>query len=159
MKRAWFQRIRVWGMSNLGLWGERPMCCHPVVICHLPCLTQPLQCFDFVSWGSYCMRKRGHGGRQFWEAVVSSDGTHAQQRTFVSLTPDLHSPVLLMVCSSFSHAEKVWFFLTRRSIHSHAGARRETVCSFLTWLFIRAHEWSCSLSRMGGSLAHFRHAQ
>ena len=35
---------------------ELPPCC---VYAIFP--FQPLQCLDFVSWGNYCMRKRGHG--------------------------------------------------------------------------------------------------
>ena len=40
-----------WEMSNLGYGGKTHMFCHLSFVCHLSCLTQPLQCLDFVSWG------------------------------------------------------------------------------------------------------------
>ena len=49
-----------WEMSNLGLWGKNP--CVSTLFVFPPFLFhQPLQRLDFVSWDSYCMRKRGHG--------------------------------------------------------------------------------------------------
>ena len=52
MKRAWLQRIRGGGCQTLVM-GKNP-CFITFVVCHLSCLTQPLQplqCLDFVSWG------------------------------------------------------------------------------------------------------------
>ena len=85
---------------------------HLCFVCHLSCLTQPLQplqCIDFVSWGSYCMRKRGHGKTWVWQAAVSLDSTHAQQRTLVSLTL-----VFILPMVGCSHA---WLVL----LHAQAG--------------------------------------
>ena len=53
MKRAWFQRIRGGGCQPWSM-GGKPMCCHLVLICHIPCLIQPLKCLIVDGWGSYC---------------------------------------------------------------------------------------------------------
>ena len=53
MKRAWFQRIRGGGCQTLVM-GEKPMCFHLVLFCHLPLSHPTSSMLCFVSWGSYC---------------------------------------------------------------------------------------------------------
>ena len=53
MKMAWFQRIRVWGMSNLGLWRGNP-CVTTLFDFPSSLVTSNLFNVLWSSWGSYC---------------------------------------------------------------------------------------------------------
>ena len=98
-----------WGGCQTMVMGEKPMCFHLVVICHLPCLTQPLQCLDFVSWGSYCMRKRGHGEASVlegwcqyrWYACPAKN--HHFSHAWSPLSHSHHRAFLLLV---YSHSRR-----------------------------------------------------
>ena len=84
--------VKPWSM------GEKPMCCHLVV--SMPSsLVNLFNVLILLVGGSYCMRERGHGKTWVWQAAVSLDSTHAQQRTLVSLTP---GRFLILTVGSFS---------------------------------------------------------
>ena len=67
----------------------------PLFCFHLFLFHQPIQCLDFVNWGQLL-----HEEMWAWENVGFGrllsvlDGTHAQWRTFVSLTPVFILPMV-----------------------------------------------------------------
>ena len=114
-----------WGMSNLGLWGKNPCVATFVLFATFPCLIQPLQCLDFVSWGQLL-----HEETWAWENVGFGrmlsvlDGTHAQWRTFVSLTP-----VFILPMVGYSH--DLLIFLRNRAAVVFLLTRRDSAWVYL----------------------------
>ena len=111
MKREWFQRIRG-GDVKPWLWKKNPCFVTFVLFATflvLPNLSNLFNVLTLLVGGSYCMRKRGHGKTWVWQAAVSLDSTHAQQRTLVSLML-----VFILPMVGCSHA---WLVLP----HAQAG--------------------------------------
>ena len=118
-----------WGMSNLGLWGKNP--CFSTFVCLPLFLVSPnlVNLFNVLTLlvgGSYCMRKRGHGKTWVWQAVVSLDSTHAQQRTLVSLTL-----VFILPMVGCSHA---WLVLPHAQARIVRFVPPHTLVAALPWL-------------------------
>ena len=96
------------------------------------------------------------GKHGFWQAAVSLDGTHAQWRTFVSLTPVF---ILIPILVSSHTAASVEAHAEPWSVLPHAEGKS---------IHPRAQLGSCSSSRrgrlclphalVGGSLFGFSHA-
>ena len=159
MKRAWFQRIRGGGMSNLGYGGKNP-CFITLLICHLfvsPNLVNLFNASELVveeiwlsGWGQLLPLGVGWQGCQL-HTHIHTPPTSAHSSPSRTLPWSVYTLTTILVCWLLTH--RLWAILVSRrhflGLHELLKHPRTVIRVLANVLFLHEQNRSCFLLTPG----------